>query len=77
MRTKLICQCYLNIKTEGNINLLVTFIQWFATQSNVSPIFTKTLLFPHKTAYILNESYGSYKDADSNSKFYITKLIPF
>ena len=62
MRAKFIYQCYLNIETEGNINLLLTFIQWFVTQSNLSLIFTKTLLFPHKTVYFSNGSHGSYKN---------------
>ena len=77
MRTKLICQCYLNLETESKINLLVTFTQWFVTHNNLSLVFTKTLLFQHKTSYFSNESHDSYKNADVNSKFHITKLIPF
>ena len=45
--------------------------------SRQSLILTKTLLFPHKPAYFLNESHDSYKNEDNNSKFYITNLIPF
>ena len=41
------------------------------TQSNLSLIFTKTLLFSHKTTYFSNDSYDSYKNADGNSKIYI------
>ena len=44
----------LNLETEGKISLLVTFIQRFIVQSKLSLIFTKTLLFPHKTAYFWN-----------------------
>ena len=54
--------------------LLVTFIQRFVTETKLSLIFSKTLLFPHKTAYFLNNSHNAYKNADSNSKFNITKL---
>ena len=36
------------LETEGKITLLETFIQRFATQSKLSLIFTKTLLFPIK-----------------------------
>ena len=56
--------------------MLVTFIQRFVTQSQLSLIFTKTLLFPHKTAYFSNNSHNAYKNADGNSKFNITKLNP-
>ena len=77
MRTKLICQYYLSLETADKINLLVAFIKWFVTQSKLSLIFTKTLLFPYKTACFLNESHDSFKNADSNSEFHITKLIPF
>ena len=34
------------------------------TQSKLSLIFTKTLLFPQKTAYFLNGSHESYNNAD-------------
>ena len=64
----------MNLETEGKISLLVTFIQRFVTQSKLSLIFTKTLLFPHKTAYFSNNSHNAYKNADGNSKFNITKL---
>ena len=57
--------------------MLVTFIQRFVTQSQLSLIFTKTLLFPHKTAYFSNNSHNAYKNADGNSKFNITKLNPW
>ena len=56
--------------------MLVTFIQRFVAQSQLSLIFTKTLLFPHKTAYFSNNSHNPYKTADGNSKFNITKLNP-
>ena len=72
MKTKLICQYNLNL---GKINLLVTFIQWLFTRGKLSLIFTKTLSFPHKTAYFLNDSHDSYKNADGNSMFYITIVI--
>ena len=36
-----------------------------------------TLLFPHKTAYFLNDSCDSYKRADENPKFHINKFNPF
>ena len=49
----------LNLETEGKITLLVTFIQRFVTQSKLSLIFTKTLLFPHKTAYFSNNSHDA------------------
>ena len=76
MKTKLIFKCYLNLETEGKIKLLVTFIQWFVTQSKLSLIFTKALLFPHKTVYFSNNSHNAYKNADGNSNFRITKLNP-
>ena len=57
MMTKLTCQ--------RKIYLPVTFIQRFDTQSKMSLIFTETLLFPHKTAYFLNDRYDSYKNAVS------------
>ena len=77
MRTKLICQCNLFLATEGEAYLLVTFIQRFVTKSKLSLIFTETLLFPHKTPYFLNYRHDSYKNADGNSKSYITKTTPF
>ena len=40
-----------NLETVGKICLLVTFIQRFVTQSKLSLIFSKTLLFPHKTTF--------------------------
>ena len=43
------------LEPQGKINLLVTFIQWFVTQSKLSLIFIETLLIPHKTAYFLND----------------------
>ena len=49
----------MNLETEGKISLLVTFIQRFVTQCKLSLISTKTLLFPHKTAYFLNNSHDA------------------
>ena len=77
MRTKLTCQCNLTLETKCKAYLLITFIQRFVTKSKLSLIFTETLLFPHKTAYFLNEQHDSYKNADGNLKSYGTKLIPF
>ena len=37
---------------------------------------TEAPLFPHKTAYFLNDWHDSYKNADGNSKYHITKLFP-
>ena len=37
MRTKLVCQGNLVVETEGKINLLVTFIQWFSYAKPVVP----------------------------------------
>ena len=48
-------------------------MQRFVPQSKLSVIFTKTLLFPHKAAYVSNNLYDSYKNADDNSKFSITR----
>ena len=67
----------MNLETEGKISLLVTFIQRFVTQSKLFLIFTKTLLFTHKTDYFSSNSDNSYKDVDGNSKFNITKLNPW
>ena len=67
----------LNLETEGKISLRVTFIQRFVTQSKLYLIFTKTLLFPRKTAYFLKKSHKTYKNADVNSKFNVTKLNPW
>ena len=64
----------MNLENEGKISLLVTFIQRFVTQSKLSLMFTKTLLFTHKTTYFFNNSHDPYKNEDGNSKFYITKL---
>ena len=64
----------MNLETEDKISLLLTFIQRFATQSKLSLIFTKTLLFSHKTAYFSNNSHNAYENADGDSKFNITKL---
>ena len=64
----------MNLEIEGKISLLVTFIQRFDTQSKLTLIFTKTILFPHKTAYFSNKSYKAYKNAGGNSKFNVTKL---
>ena len=36
--------CYLILETEGKIYLLVTFIQQFVTQSDLSLIFTETVI---------------------------------
>ena len=55
MRTKLLYHGYLILETEGKINLLVNFMQWFVTQSKLSLIFTDALLYPRKTAYYLND----------------------
>ena len=52
---------------EGKISLLVTFIKQFATQSKLSLIFTKKLLFPQETAYLSSNSHDVYKSADGNS----------
>ena len=41
----------MNLESEDKMSLLVTFIQRFVTQSKLSQIFTKTLLFPHTTTY--------------------------
>ena len=68
MRGKLI------LETEDKINSLVTLISWLLTQSKQSLILTKTLCFPHKSAYFLNDWHDSYKNADGNSKFRISKL---
>ena len=64
----------MNLETEVKISWLLTLIQRFVTQSKLSIIFTKTLLFPHKTAYFLSDSHNAYKNADGNTKFNITKL---
>ena len=67
---KLVLQYFLggqnsNLKIEGKINLLVTFIKRFVTQSKLSVVFTKALLFPHKTAYFSNNSHNTYKNGNS------------
>ena len=77
MRTKLTCQCNLTLETEGKAYFLVTFIQRLVTKSKLSLIFTETLLFPRKTAYIFNDRRDSYRNADGNSKSNVTKIIPF
>ena len=60
----------MNLETEDKINLLVTFIQRFVTQSKLSLIFTKTAY------YFSDSSHDALKNAD-NSKFHITKLNPW
>ena len=52
-------------------------MQWFFIQSKLSLMFAKTQLFPHKTAYFLNDFCDSRKKSHGNSKFHITKLILF
>ena len=76
---KLTCRCNLILETEGKSYLLVTFIQLLVTQNKLSLIFTETLLFPHKTAYFLNDRHElyKYKNAYGNSKSSISKLIRF
>ena len=64
MRSKLTFQYNLTLENEDKIDLLVTFIQWFVTQSKLYLIFTEALLFLHKTAYFFNDRHGSYKNAD-------------
>ena len=59
----------MNLKIEGKISLLVTFIQRFVTQSKLSLIFTKTLLLTDKRAYFSNNLHNAYKNADGNPKF--------
>ena len=66
----------MNREIEVKISLLVSFIQWFVTPSKLSLIFTKTLLFTHKTTHFSNNSHNAYKNVDGNSKFNITKLNP-
>ena len=67
----------LDLETESKISFLVTFIRQFVTQSKLSLIFTKTILFLHKTAYFSKNSHSAYETADDNSKFNITKLSPW
>ena len=73
MRTKSICQCNLILVTEGKINLLVTFIQRYVTQSKLSLMSTQMLLFPDKAAYLFSLTDMTH----GNSKFNVTKLISF
>ena len=70
MRYKLVLQYSLggqnlNLEIESKISFLVTFIQRFVTQSKLSVVFTKALLFSHKTAYFLNNSHNTYKNGNS------------
>ena len=67
----------MNLEIEGKISLLVTFIQRLVARSKVSLIFTKTLLFPHKTVYFSNSSHNTYKNVVGNSKVNIIKLNPW
>ena len=66
----------MNLETEDKNSLLVTSTQRFVTQSKLSLMFTKTLLFPYKIAYFLEISHKAYKNADNNSKFSTSKLNP-
>ena len=61
----------MNSETEDKDSLLVT-LQRFVTRNKLSLIFTKTILFPHNTAYFMNNSHNTYKNVDGNSKFNIT-----
>ena len=45
-----------------------TYTHWF----NVISIYPSILLFPHKTAYFLNDLHDPFKNTDGNSKFDIT-----
>ena len=64
----------MNSETEDKDSLLVT-LQRLVTRNKLSLIFTKTILFPHKTAYFMNNSHNAYKNVDVNSKFNITKFF--
>ena len=64
-------------RNYSQISLLVTFIKRFVRQSQQSLFFTKTFLFPHKTAYFLNNSQNAHKNTDDNSKFYTINLNPW
>ena len=61
MRIKINMPVNLNLETESKINLLVFFKQRFVTESKLSLIFTKTLLFSHKAGDFLNDSHDSTK----------------
>ena len=61
MTKKLTCHCNLTLETEDKAYLLVNFIQRLVTESKLSLIFIETLLFPHKTAYFLNDRHDSTK----------------
>ena len=52
-------------------------MQRFVTQNKLSLSFTKTLLFPDKTAYFSNNSYNLHNNADGNTKCNITKSNPW
>ena len=64
----------LNLESEDKISLLLTFIQRFLSEIKLFLIFGKVLLFPHKTAYISNNSQDPKMNAECNLKFNITKL---
>ena len=66
----------MNLETVGKICLPITFIQHFPTQSKLSLIFSKTLLFPNKIAYFSNNSDDANENAGGNSKFNISTLNP-
>ena len=55
----------LDIEVSLSIPSWQTFIQRFVTQSKLSVVFTKALLFSHKTAYFLNNSHNTYKNGNS------------
>ena len=62
----------MNLETEGKINLLVTFIQRFVTQSKLSLIFTKTLYF-HIKQPIFRITHMTHSRMQMTQSF-ITKL---
>ena len=67
----------MNLQIEGKISLLVTFILRFVTQSKLSLIFSRALLFQDKAACFSNNSHDAYKNVCGNSKLDITKLNPW
>ena len=70
-----IAKIFKSIYFKGHLWTTTSRLYWFEVIiEKLSVIFIKTLLYPYKTAHFSNNSHNTYKNADGNSKFNITKL---
>ena len=70
-----IAKIFKSIYFKGHLWTTTSRLYWFEVIiEKLSVIFIKTLLYPYKTAHFSNNSHNTYKNADGNSKFNISKL---